>query len=359
MHPLLRKKSPFQKRVENVMRFEFGGGFNLLGLQHTLILIRHASGEEIDSLHPDYSPIPMAMKCVYVQDNYEQLLFDIIQACESRGIKINGGDCLDGCFERPLVLAAALGKLSWFTCLLQFGAAPNEMDGRGRNALRAAYDKRDTTKRWFPLHMKDEHRRSLLFQRRRFRSSPVEISFKLLQNQMITDSLHEARNNHGFVYIDQNSPCGSPLLAAILHGPKFNEIRCLVRLCGATLTDQDYLIILKANKLKNLNRAVQLLSPQLNDAPKGKRKRESNSTASPRSSLCFSPSSSWSFPPTYRVAIALTKQLGMPEDIFRDHLQPFLTRDWFFTKEQLEAPTLTEEMISKFQQFKSSSFLCS
>ena len=54
-----------------------------------------------------------------------------------------------------------------------------------------------------------------------------------------------------------------------------------------------------------------------------------------------------------------SRQLGMPEDIFRYHLQPFLTRDWFFSKEQLEAPFLTEEMMSKFQQFKSSSFLCS
>ena len=73
------------------MRFKFGGGLNLLGLQHTLILTRHASREEIDSLHPDYSPIPVAMKCVCVQDNCEQLSFDMIQACESRGIKINGG----------------------------------------------------------------------------------------------------------------------------------------------------------------------------------------------------------------------------------------------------------------------------
>ena len=93
----------------------------------------------------------MAMKCSCVRDNHEQLLFDIIQACESRGIKINGGDCLDGCFERPLVLAAASGELSWFACLLQFGAAPNETDGRGRNALRAAHDKRDTTQEMVPL----------------------------------------------------------------------------------------------------------------------------------------------------------------------------------------------------------------
>ena len=41
----------------------------------------------------------------------------------------------------------------------------------------------------------------------------------------------------------------------------------------------------------------------------------------------------WSFPPTWKVAVILCRNCGLPEDIFRN-VVPFLSRDWFYTKEQ-------------------------
>ena len=53
------------------------------------------------------------------------------------------------CLERPLVMAASLGRREWMEALLMAGANPSETDGRGRNAFFAAFDNRDMTKHWF------------------------------------------------------------------------------------------------------------------------------------------------------------------------------------------------------------------
>ena len=333
--PLLRKKSPFQKRMENVMRYEFAGGLTPLGLEHTLLLVTQAQPEDTHSLDPDCSPIGMAMKCVYVLDEHESKLWELINACRRKGVNINGGDCIDGHFERPLVLAASLGKHKWFFNLLSHGANPNDTDGRGRNALQAAFDKRDITKRWFPRHMIDEHRRSRIAWRRRFESSPCDISIGLYQRHLVTNSLALSRQHSDLVYINGNSVHGSPLLLALLNR-RDNDIRCIVDYCGAVLTDKDYLVLHKLGRLPLLERAVLTLLPPEN--------RHGNM-------FCYSECNSWSFPPTYRVAIALTDMVGLPEDVFHNHLQPFLGRDWFFTEEQLEARFLTPAMTEEFRRY--------
>ena len=42
----------------------------------------------------------------------------------------------------------------------------------------------------------------------------------------------------------------------------------------------------------------------------------------------------WSFPPTWKVAVKLCQNCGLPQDIFRENVLPFLSRGWFFTQEQ-------------------------
>ena len=99
-------KSPFQARSENVMRFPFGGGNSLRGVNHTLLLIQRACQDDASSLHPDYSPI-MVLRCLHT--NVSRRNVNILKLSELV-MKINGSDHFDGHLERPLVIAASLGR---------------------------------------------------------------------------------------------------------------------------------------------------------------------------------------------------------------------------------------------------------
>ena len=299
-------KSHYQQRLENVMRF--GGGMSRRGLQHTLILLDEATDAQLRNLQPDYSPIPCAMKCVYVREEDDDLLVDLITKCADKGININGGDTIDGTFERPLVLAATLGRYDLFTLLLKCGASPSETDGRGRNAFRAAFDHRDVTGWRHRTHEQELDQAE----------NRLTIARHLLNNDFLTNCLCCSKANSNLLYVNAHSPIGSPLFASLFREGR-EETWFLIRDCGAMVTDTDWLNLRKLDKLQHLIYPTNFLS-----------------------------NNCWTFPPTYHVAIVLSNHCGLPIDVFHQHLEPFLTQDWFFSDEQFSKDLTTEEIRAEF-----------
>ena len=359
----LNKKSPFQTRVENVLRMPFGGGNTARGVHHTIILLTKASLHDISTLDSDYSPIPMVMRYVYTHPNRRNIHFvqQLLDICVQRGLNINGSDYVCGHLERPLVLAASLAQSDWVKALLLAGANPGETDGRGRNAFYAAFDDRDFTKKWF-VHpgsaitndfwhdRREEYRQDCILHNR------MEIVDSLFRSGTITDSLSLSRTNNTLLYVNSVTPCGTPLLAALLHQNEAEYIFLVAR-CHAVLTDMDYLILRQLNKLHCLKYAVtNILQHVRTDRDSKSKKLKTNYDAILTSNdfldfECYSLDNHWSFPPTYHIAIQLTRHCGLPQHLFRQHLQPFLPRHWFYTDQHLNSDHTTEEIREHFQGY--------
>ena len=55
----------------------------------------------------------------------------------------------------------------------------------------------------------------------------------------------------------------------------------------------------------------------------------------------------WSFPPTWKVCVALCQNCGLSPEIFRSYVVPYLDRDWFYTDKSLPpllGPSLGERV---------------
>ena len=332
--------------MENALRPEFGGEASLSGLKHTLQLVHRASREDVQSLHQDYSPIGLAMKCVYVLDCYDKILWDLItdliKACHDKGIKINGGDFIDGLLERPLILAVTFGNYYWFRLLLELGASPHETDGRGRNAFCALFDERDVTTTWFSEDNAKKHEHLEIHRKRALNAWCIDMACCMWKLGRLTPCLRRSQKDPTLVYVNAQSPCGTPLLSVILHG-KEQECRFLLECCGAVLTDKDFLILRALKKVERLRPMIKQFLPSRDIVDVKDCEEEERRT------WIYSMHNSWSFPPTYNVAIKLTNNIGLPEDIFREHLQPFLSRDWFYTHQQLEADFVSAEIVAEFE----------
>ena len=339
-----------------------------MGVNHTIILLQKASCSEISTLDPDYSPISMVMRHLHTRVNLDtemnrrniDVLTEIVDTCLKRGIKVNGCDHIDGELERPLVLAASLGKATWVEALLIAGAHPSETDGRGRNAFYAAFDDRDMTKHWFEhsrsiWHEHNERHRQDCAMRNR-----IKIAHLMFQTGLLTPSLSLSRANNKMLHINSQTSCGTPLPAALVHQNK-DEYLFLVNTCKATLTDKDCLTLRQLNKLYCLKNAVKMvadfnLSIKCASTTTQPARKKSKTHSLNEESLdalahfdAYSKNNSWSFPPTHHVAIQLTKYFGLPPDVFRQHLQPFLARDWFFTEKDLQLDVTNEEIRDEFQ----------
>jgi len=46
----------------------------------------------------------------------------------------------------------------------------------------------------------------------------------------------------------------------------------------------------------------------------------------------WNPQIDWSFPPMWKVGVALCQDSGLPPAIFRSHVVPYLDRDWFYAE---------------------------
>ena len=104
-----------------------------------------------------------------------------------------------------------------------------------------------------------------------------------------------------------DSSRGSPLLRAI-STQNTSTISLLQRL-GAHITDRDYLELHRRGKVGGRKNNV-------------------------FKSRIWSPENDWTFPPTYKVATAVCRNLGLPREIF-NLVKTFCGRDWFYTSRQL------------------------
>ena len=333
---LAAQKSEFQNRLENAMKLQrFGGGQSARGVAHTRMLIQEATSSEIKTLSEDYSPLSPIIKYVYDRaappNDLISGVHNLIKLCSAKGIKANGGDYIDGRFERPLILAAGYGEYELVVELLQAGAEPWETDWRNRTAWSSLFDSRTPTAHSF--HPKPTSRR-------------LDIATVFLQRGSITPDLATSRIDKTKVYVNAKSQFGTPLLTAILT-QKLKTVKFLVQKAGAVLTDRDYLIMKKIGVIHRLERAVfKLLPPNKDQQERNSKKRRTSNrrlrTPPPPHEIeedmrveCWSRHNSWSFPPSYAVAIHLSRYCGLPEELFKQSVQPFLGREWFFTEEQL------------------------
>ena len=103
------------------------------------------------------------------------------------------------------------------------------------------------------------------------------------------------------------------------------------------ITDKDFLRITKYKQLKRFLTMVACIESNTSLHESSQVKTEVLQRIK-----SWNKSIDWSFPPTWKVAIALCKNCGLPQDIFRDTVIPFLSRDWFYTAEE-QRGQLTEE----------------
>ena len=130
------------------------------------------------------------------------------------------------------------------------------------------------------------------------------------------------------MYINCDATYGSALLSA-MRNKNVAAVDFLVR-HGAVVTDRDYLALLqKRNGQKQLVAMVtQLLAKD----------DRATTEESYQKVHCWSKETAWSFPPTWKVAVALSNHCGLPKELFDDFVIPFCARDWFFTLDQRSDP---------------------
>ena len=304
--------SPFQSKLKWTV--ESGG---LGGMKRLCRLIERASDRDISSIDSAWSPLALAvMICggasttTSINEEFEDELLTLIKTCSRRGISVDQGcrACISKRLIRPLVLAAYHGLHRSVEALLDAGATPDLADGEGKTVLHAALINPFCARTWRTC---DRLTAELLFRR-----------------NIITSSLRKWKISSGEnIYINCADHARSALLTAIRH----KNLDAATLLCerGAHLTDHDYFLV---QRFYNISYRDWL--PFLSEVA-----TISRSSSAP---LLKSKLGSWSealdftFPPTWKVAVALCGSCGLPEDIFRAKIVPFLPRHWFYTDEQLK-----------------------
>jgi len=176
--------------------------------------------------------------------------------------------------------------------MIELGALPDFGDGEGRNVWFAAMEN--------PVASGKRHR---------LRGCDEQTVQILINMGVVTPSLQVWRScQKGTIcYMNGDSSRGSPLLRAI-STQNTSTISLLQRL-GAHITDRDYLELHRRGKVGGRKNNV-------------------------FKSRIWSPENDWTFPPTYKVATAVCRNLGLPREIF-NLVKTFCGRDWFYTSRQL------------------------
>lgn len=337
-------KSKLQVALEHAMQCPGG-------VQRTLDLLRSASKADLALIRTtnNWSPLPAVIHwagATYTRRVGSRiprsLLPTLLEVCQvwhqDCGMSVDSGSALlHGAgehFYRPLVLAAYYGFVGLVETLLHLGATPDVCDGEGRTAWYAALQNPANQPR--VLRDCDRHVADLLWQR-----------------GLVTTDLGEWRKQGGnLMYMNCDSRQGSALLSAIGTSQQQLNMDVVEFLLGhgAVITDRDFLTLMhKRHGQQQLIHVVTNLLAKKNDVAtyhsdsrKKKKDRDTpgNSMRDPSKQNqhqllhCWSPEIDWSFPPTWKVAVALSSHCGLPEALFNEYVIPFLSRDWFYTPEQ-------------------------
>lgn len=246
----------------------------------------------------------------------EDALIELVAICHQRGISADRGGADDRRRQRPLVVAAYYGLHRAVRRLLQSGASPDLADGRGKTALYAAL-------------------KNPSGQRGVLRDCDRQTAEVLFEFGAVTSEFTEWRSSPpgSLIYINGDSEEGSAMLSSVID--KNTAVAALIQHNGGILTDRDYLALRADRKSrKEVRRLLPLVASVANASS------ESQSIWTPQRAASWAPELNWSFPPTWRVAVGLCRCCGLPGAVFREHVVPFLSRDWFYSPEQLDGPVL-------------------
>uniref|UniRef100_A0A7S4T9J6 Uncharacterized protein n=1 Tax=Ditylum brightwellii TaxID=49249 RepID=A0A7S4T9J6_9STRA len=323
--PTPKRKRKRTNNRNSTLKTEFDHTINLPGgIRRTLDLLRNAPTPSIDTLPPNYSPLvsPILLAgSTYtrrygnrIPSNLIPTILELIQSCHDRNISLNGGNVMGGDqFHRPLILAAYYGFVPLVHKLLTLGAKADMADGMGRTALHAALQ-------------------NPAGQPHFLRECDRNVARLLLEQNVVTPHLTtwRRRNNHegglgSIIYASADSISGSILLMSIKN-KNWAAVSFLVLELGVTLTDRDYLDLYRGGHLqRKLMPAIAVVRMEMN---KG-------GGVDASSSLSWSKDVAWSYPPTWNVAVALCGGCGLPEDVFRNHIVPYCSREWFYSDDML------------------------
>ena len=135
-------------------------------------------------------------------------------------------------------------------------------------------------------------------------------------------------------YMNGDSSNGSVMLRAIVN-KNVSVVNFLCQKRGV-VTDRDYLELKRRGLVET--RLIPMVVEVLNESVSNTTNdsgRQLKSKLKCLSAKSWNPHVDWSFPPTWKVGMILCQNCGLPADIFRSHIVPFLSRDWFYSKRQL------------------------
>jgi hypothetical protein len=303
------------------------------GVSKVLQLLEGASNDDIHLLNEArYTPL---VGCIFrlgknttLKGNSSQSqlqLDELIETCYRRKLSLNTGAMFGACFHRPLIVAAYYGYYSAVRLLLQKGALPDLCDGEGKNVLYAAFQN--------PTG------------RNTLRECDKKVAEILWEMGAVTSDLGEWRKMNvghslGSMCYSNSVSVGSSFHRSVMYQSLNNKCLQTMKFMvekGSVITDEDFLRLAKCKLFKRFLSMVACL--ESSTSPHAPRKVTAQVLQRIKS---WKKEIDWSFPPTWKVAVILCQNCGLPDDIFHNNIVPFLSRDWFYTKEQRLRPVIQQ-----------------
>ncbi|KAL3811171.1 hypothetical protein ACHAXA_002735 [Cyclostephanos tholiformis] len=313
-------KSLFQYRLEQVLDSP-GGLDGVLHLVHT------ATKLDIDEINEScWTPLVGAITLLGTSTTAngnsaesEERAIRLVRACHQRGISPNSGAIICSRYDRPLTVAAYYGYHSAVRLLIECGALPDLRNGDGENAFILAL--RNPTGRTSRLRGCDERTARLL-----------------LDLGVVTPDLGHWKGvpRGTLCYVNDCSQSPSTMYFA-LRNKNVDAVKFLCN-AGSVITDRDYLNFRRQGRAKVRFYLLAMVAEVLSSSemtttmPDNATRDYSAMTKSQLMQMAKSWNRriDWSFPPTWKVGVALCQNCGLPPAIFRTHVVPYLDRDWFY-----------------------------
>lgn len=292
------------------------------GVSKVLQILEGASEDDIHLLNENrYSPL---VGCIFRlgknttrngnSPQSHQQLDELIAVCYRRNLSVNSGAKFGACFHHPLIVAAYYGYYSAVRLLLQQGALPDLRDGDGKNVFYAAFQN--------PTG------------RNTLRECDKQVAETMWEMGAVTSDLGEWRNMNvgpslGRLCYSNFGSGGSSLHRSVMYQSLNNKCLQTMKFIvekGSVITDEDFLKLTKCKLLKRFLSMVACL--ETDTSPHEPRQVTAQRLQYIKS---WNKEIDWSFPPTWKVTLILCRNCGLPEDIFRNKVVPFLSRDCFYT----------------------------
>lgn len=295
------------------------------GVFKVVHLIESASDDDIKLLNEArYSPL---VGCIFrlgknTTRNGNSLqsqlqLDELIEVCHRRHISVNSSATFGERLHRPLIVAAYYGYYSAVRQLLQQGALPDLRDGDGKNVFYAAFQNPTGSNT--------------------LRECDKQVAETLWDMGAVTCDLGEWRKmNQGpslgcLCYSNYNGlRVGSWSYRSVMYQSLQNKCLQTMKFLvekGGVITDVDFARIVNCKLFKRFLAMVACVESNSN-----LQKPSQVSAQVLHRMKSWNKGIDWSFPPTWKVGVILCSNCGLPEDIFRNNVVPFLARDWFYTR---------------------------